>query len=498
MEKLGATRFHELGNGDDDVNIENDFVLWKKDLCVSICREFNLVASSLRTSGLRRRQRIVEYEKDSPKLQNQDVNSITRWRQQDEATAGVVDAKNPFMAKILTTKELHNQSGRSCLHVEIDVHGTLLNYQHGDHLGVYPENDPTLVHKLAALLKVDPNKVISIHPIEDKLGIQPMFGPCTVKSALAQFYDITSPCKRAQLKIFAQYATDDEEKRKLNKLASEDEEQKEKYNYNDYILNDIRNVVQILKEFKSVQVPLDHFLEVTPRMQPRYYSISSSPNKFSNTVHLTAVVLEYKAPTKKDIKGVTTNWLARNRADTEKGIHPRIPAFVRKSTFKLPNSVSTPIIMIGPGTGLAPFRGFLHECEYRRALPSNKDIPKGEIILFFGCRHKDQDYIYQEELENYLKEGLLTDLVVAFSRMSEQKVYVQHKMKEGDMPRKLWNLLESGAYFYVCGDARLMANDVQNTLCEIIMEQGGKTKEEAEKYIAQLHTDRRYIADVWS
>jgi len=496
MEKLGATRIHELGLGDDDVNIENDFLLWKKELLSAICKDFNLGLPTLGSTEVKRRQHMIEYEKEDPKLLNLDVNSILRWRQTDEAKHGTVDVKNPFLAKIVSSRELHKNSGRSCLHVELDSHGTLLSYQHGDHLGIFPENDPTLVHKLCALLKVDPNKVISIHPIEDKSGLQPLVGPCTVKAALGQFYDITSPCKRAQLRVFAQYANDEEEKKKLLKLASEDEVHQEEYN--NYILKQIRSVIQILKEFKSIQVPLEHFLEVTPRMQPRYYSISSSPNKFTNTVHLTAVVLEYESPIKRKIKGVATSWLSKNRPDLEKSLTPKIPAFIRKSNFKLPPSVSTPIIMVGPGTGLAPFRGFLQECEYRRSLPSNKDVPKGEVMLFFGCRHKDQDYIYQEELENHLKEGVLTDLIVAFSRMEEKKVYVQHKLKEENIAKKLWNLLENGAYFYVCGDARYMANDVQNALCEIIMEQGGKTKEEAEKYISLLQTNRRYIADVWS
>jgi len=153
--------------------------------------------------------------------------------------------------------------------------------------------------------------------------------------------------------------------------------------------------------------------------------------------------------------------------------------------------------MVGPGTGLAPFRGFIQECSYRRV--NNPSANPGELILFFGCRHPEKDYIYQEELEGHAAEGTLSRLVVAFSRVEEKKkVYVQDKMKEEDIPDQIWRLLESGAHFYICGDARLMARDVSETLLNIIMEKGSRSRQEAQKYVDELQNSQRHLSDVWS
>lgn len=495
MEELGAHRFYNLGEGDDDVNIENDFLIWKKGFGTAVCEEFGLPPpDKVSVADVTRRQKMIEYKENEEKVKNVDIKNISRWRVHDEKKQKIVDAKSPFLAKILKVLELHTpMSDRSCLHVEISTHGKLLTYQPGDHLGIYPQNDLTLVHKLAKLLNADLDKIISVHPIDDHSGRNAYFGPCTLKAALLQYYDITSPAKKSQLRVLAQYAEDEEEKKRLLKLSSEDPDDMEIYN--SYIVTDNRDITDCLKEFKSVKIPLDHFLEALPKMLPRYYSISSSPNVHPDSVHLTAVLVKYLTSTKREVLGVTTNWLTKNKPNPEEGIEPRIPAFIRKSNFKLPASLEVPIIMVGPGTGLAPFRGFVQERLYQ--LSKNKD-KKGDAILFFGCRHPEHDYIYQSQLETFHKEGALSDLVVAFSRHSDKKVYVQHKMVEGDMPSKIWKFLEAGGHFYVCGDARLMARDVSSTLTEIIMKHGNKTKEEAEAYIDNLQKTNRYMADVWS
>jgi len=151
--------------------------------------------------------------------------------------------------------------------------------------------------------------------------------------------------------------------------------------------------------------------------------------------------------------------------------------------------------MVGPGTGLAPFRAFIQEISCRR---SKQNQWKGEVILFFGCRNPDKDYIYKEELEAYHKEGIINQLIVAFSRTQEHKVYVQHKMSEKDTSEKIWKLLQANANFYVCGDARLMARDVQETLLNIISTQGNKTPEQAQEYLDHLQSHSRLLSDVWS
>jgi len=495
MEELGGKRIFPLGLGDDDVNIEKDFLSWKKDFGMEMCKEFGLVSpATLQISTSTRRQRLVTYEADDKSLVGKDLNAISRW-QSNEKPRLPPDSRHPYLAQILVTKELHSpKSERSCLHVEISTHDNALTYLPGDHLGIYPENDLTMVHKLAALLKADLNSIISLHPIEDEAGVNPIFGPCTLKAALSQYYDITSIVRKQLLKVLAHCAEDDDEKKRLLLLASEDPEHQELYDQ--FIVKDCRCPTEVLKEFPSLKIPLDRFLEILPKLQPRFYSISSSPNKNPSTVHLTAVVVDYVTPNKRDVRGVTTHWLAAHRPDPEKKLYPRIPAFIRKNAnFKLPTASTTPIIMVGPGTGLAPFRAFIQEISCRR---SKQNQWKGEVILFFGCRNPDKDYIYKEELEAYHKEGIINQLIVAFSRTQEHKVYVQHKMSEKDTSEKIWKLLQANANFYVCGDARLMARDVQETLLNIIATHGNKTPEQAQEYLDHLQSHSRLLSDVWS
>jgi len=439
-----------------------------------------------------RRQRMVIHQPNDIDIKGVPVELIARWRPTDEKPRFAPDQKFPYLATILETRELHSSiSERSCLHTEISTHSDILTYLPGDHLGLYPENDLTLVHKLASQIKADLQTIISIFPIDDIKGKNPILGPCTLKAALLQYYDITSIVKKPILKVLSQYAKDEEEKKKLLQLASEDPELQEFYEK--YIVHDCRCVTEIFKDFKSIQVPLDHFLEVLPKMQPRYYSISSSSNISPGRVSLTAVLVDYITPTKRQAKGVTTTWLSIHRNISD-GVIYKIPAFIRKSQFKLPPSTTIPIIMVGPGTGLAPFRGFIQERAYR----SKQGEKLGEALFFFGCRHPDKDFLYKQELEDHVAQGHITELILAFSRYTDQKVYVQHKMMETDMPSRIWNILCNGGHFYVCGDAAGMARDVHDTLQTIIATQGNKSREEAERYIEDLQTANRHQSDVWS
>jgi len=171
-----------------------------------------------------------------------------------------------------------------------------------------------------------------------------------------------------------------------------------------------------------------------------------------------------------------------------------IPVFIRRSMFKLPFKITSSIIMVGPGTGLAPFRGFLQE----RDLARKDGKPVGETILYTGFRNKAEDYLYGAELEEYEKEGTLTKLYIAFSRDQTEKIYVQNLMSRDENRKEMWRLLESGAYFYICGDAKNMARDVLAKLEEIISSEGSMSKERAQDYMKQLQNKGRYGADVWS
>jgi len=286
------------------------------------------------------------------------------------------------------------------------------------------------------------------------------------------------------LKALAEYASDEEHKAKLLLLSTaSDEGLKE---YSQFIQKDRKSIIDVLKHFDTCKPPTEYLLELLPRLQARYYSISSSPKIDSNVISITAVVTRYTLGDRV-IKGVCTNYLL------DKLVEAKSPVFVRKSTMRLPHRLSTPIIMIGPGTGLAPFRGFLQERSSQKQ--QGKEI--GEIDLYFGCRNPEHDYIYASELEIYKEDKVLSELNVAFSRLNgNKKVYVQNLL--WDNREHVWQMIESGAHIYVCGDARNMARDVQNTFHKILTDVGGKTDAEAQKLLHDMERQRRYQADVWS
>jgi len=259
--------------------------------------------------------------------------------------------------------------------------------------------------------------------------------------------------------------------------------------YQSYIKDQQRTILCVLNEFKSIRISFDHFLEIMPRLAPRYYSISSSLKEAPGRVHITAVVVNFVTTTARTHRGVCTNWLSRQVPTADKPIF--VPVFVEKANFRLPKEPSTPIIMVGPGTGLAPFRGFIQE--RKQVL---KEGARSEAILFFGCRSSKIDFIYEQELLKAKEDGILTELSVAFSREGQEKVYVQHKMRE--YMERIWSIInDKQGYFYVCGDARTMAKDVRQTVKDTIVKYGGKTEEQAEQYLVDMQKSGRYLTDVW-
>lgn len=211
-----------------------------------------------------------------------------------------------------------------------------------------------------------------------------------------------------------------------------------------------------------------------------------------NSVHICAVVVEYETKAGRINKGVATNWLRAKEPAGENGGRALVPMFVRKSQFRLPFKATTPVIMVGPGTGVAPFIGFIQERAWLRQ--QGKEV--GETLLYYGCRRSDEDYLYREELAQFHRDGALTQLNVAFSREQSHKVYVQHLLKRDR--EHLWKLIEGGAHIYVCGDARNMARDVQNTFYDIVAELGAMEHAQAVDYVKKLMTKGRYSLDVWS
>lgn len=338
--------------------------------------------------------------------------------------------------------------------------------------------------------------------VEDAQKKTPFPCPCSYRTALTYYLDLTSVPNTQILKDLAQYATDENEKALLTLMGSYSDEGRVKYK--EWVIDSCRSIIAILEDLSSLKPPLDYLCELLPRLHPRYYSISSSPKVHPTSVHITAVIVHYETPTKRIAKGVATNCFrelfmkhqamgsAQHSHESHCHVPGHFPIYIRKSTFRLPFKFQTPIIMIGPGTGLAPFRGFIQERHFYKT----QGKPVGETVLYYGCRNRAEDYLYEEELKHFVDEKVL-ELHVAFSRDQEEKIYVTHLLKQ--QGERIWKLIkEDNASIYVCGDAKNMARDVHSILVNIAQTYGELSAEKAATFVKELTQKGRYSQDVWS
>lgn len=480
LAELGGIRIHPLGLGDDDGNIEEDFITWKDLMWNSVCEHYNL--ESLGEEVVTRQFELIEHKETPEKVYTGEPSRYGSLANQRPPH----DAKNPFLAPIVAHRELYKGS-RSCMHIEVDIEGSKMRYESGDHIAVYPENNDQLIDTLGQLLNVNLDTVFSLKNNDAESSKKHPFPcPTTYRCALKHYVDITSLPRTHVLKALADYASDEVDKQLLLLLSSSTEDGKSKYN--EWIIKQSRSIVHLLQDLPSVKPKIDHLLELLPRLQVRYYSISSSAKLYPHTVSMTAVLIDYTTTRDRRVQGVATSYMARTKETGQ-----RLSVFIRKSTFKLPTKSELPIIMIGPGTGFAPFRGFLQERKWQK----DQSRTVGDTILYYGCRKRDEDYLYREELEEYEKNGTLTKLYVAFSRDQAEKVYVTHLLKQNQ--EEIWDVIgKRNGHLYICGDARSMAKDVRDIVIEVIEKFGEKSKSDAEAFLKKMELQKRYSADVWS
>ncbi|KAH7637560.1 nadph--cytochrome p450 reductase-like [Dermatophagoides farinae] len=487
LDNLGAERVFQLGLGDDDGNIEEDFITWKEKFWMCICEKFGVERSG---EDFNTRQYDLILHEDLPpeKVFTGEVVRLGSYRNQKPP----FDQKNPFLAPITVNRELY-KGPRSCMHIEIDIRNSKLRYEAGDHVAIYPQNDTKLVERIGQLLNADLNTVFTLKNLdEDSSKKHPFPCPTTYRTALTYYLDITSTPRTHVLKEIAEYCSDEKEKELLKTMTMPTEQGKALYS--EWIINNCRSIVHVLEDMPSCKPPIDHLIEFLQKLQPRYYSISSSPKHYLDSIHITAVVVKYETKTSRINKGVATCWMQENKQVLPDQPAPIVPIFIRKSQFRLPSKPQTPVIMIGPGTGLAPFRGFLQE---RHHMLEQQNKPLGDTILYFGCRKRSQDFLYEEELNDYLEKKVITKLYLAFSRDQDKKVYVTHLLKQN--MQETWQVIgEQNGHIYICGDARTMAREVKEIILETIQTYGNKTQKEAEDFLKRMESQKRYSADVWS
>ncbi|XP_073673826.1 P450 (cytochrome) oxidoreductase b isoform X1 [Garra rufa] len=486
MAELGAQRIFDLGMGDDDGNLEDDFVSWREQFWPAVCEHFGVEATG-EESSIRQYELKVHTDLNMNKIYTGELGRLKSFENQKPP----FDSKNPFLAPVTVNRKLNEAGDRHLMHLELDITGSKIRYESGDHVAVYPMNDSNIVNRIGDLLSVDLDTVISLNNLDEESNKKHPFPcPTTYRTALTHYLDITNSPRTNVLYELAQYATDPKDQENMRKMASSSPEGKALYQ--SWVLDSCRNILAILEDLPSLRPPIDHLCELLPRLQARYYSIASSSKVYPDSIHICAVVVEYKTKTDRVNKGVATNWL-KNKMPTDNGHKATVPMYIRKSQFRLPFKSTNPVIMIGPGTGIAPFMGFIQERKWLKE--QGKEV--GDTVLYYGCRYKNEDFLYQEELQEFEKNGFLTALNVAFSRDQAEKVYVQHLLKKNK--EEVWRLVHTdNAHIYICGDARNMARDVQNAFYEIAEELGGMSRTQAIDYIKKLMTKGRYSQDVWS
>ena len=428
--ELGATRLFERVDADLDYSATAE--QWIRDI-VAIIKEKAAQASPV-------------------------VQSIATATTALVAKESQYNKANPFPATLITNQKITGrQSDKDVRHLEFDLAGSDLHYQAGDALGVWFDNDPQLVDEILSLAQIDPTTEVTI---ERKTQ--------TISTALLSHLELTQNTP-AFVKGYAALANNEQ----LNDLVADNQALQE--------LVQRTPIVDVLHKFPA-KLTAEQLVSLLRPLTPRLYSISSSPAEVGEEVHLTVGVVRFEHEGRAR-SGAASSFLA-DRVEEDGAVR----VFVEHNdNFRLPNDMTKPIIMVGSGTGVAPFRAFMQQ---RVA-----DEANGKNWLIFGNPHFASDFLYQTEWQQFAKEGFLHKYDFAWSRDQEKKIYVQDKIRENSTA--LWQWLQEGAYFYVCGDAARMAKDVEQALLEVIAKEGNLSPDEAEDYLNELREEKRYQRDVY-
>lgn len=468
LEELGATQIMKCGEGDASGDLDGDFHAWSDALWPVLNKSLSLDIDMLdvATAEPLYKVEIAESVMANP----------------------VANLAHAVPMTILENRELQNHSGkhaseRSTRHIEIALPEGM-DYQPGDHLCVVPVNSQEIVDRAMARFGYDKNTYVRVNVSGGRRSPFPNGSTFSVKRLAEVYGEPQAVASRKDMAVLARYTQCPKTKPIFEALAAAPKDSEDRY-WNEVYLKR-RSVLDLLEEHPACELPFAVFMEMIPWIAPRYYSISSAPSQKPGQCAITVAIVEGPARSENGIyRGVCSNFLSNAE------VGDTIQAVIKPPTsdFRLPSDVSRPIIMIGPGTGVAPFRAFLQD----RHLQKEKTL--GDAMLFFGCRHPKQDFIYEDELKQAVDDGLV-ELHSAFSRLSKERVYVQDLVrKQGE---KVWKLIERGAVIYVCGDGASMEPDVKQTLTALYAEEKDVSLEIAVNWMVQMAKDGRYVLDVWA
>ncbi|XP_042203496.1 NADPH-dependent diflavin oxidoreductase 1-like isoform X1 [Homarus americanus] len=481
---LGGQPILKLGLGDDQHDLGPDFVIdpWLKSWWSLVLELHPLPEGRKPLSAsvlLPPKYKVKIFNADASKYDHVQDNCVS-------GSQGEACAASPCSAKITMNRRVTSSDFFQDVRlIEFDITGIKTKHKPGDVLVVQPQNLEEHVDEFISLLDLDPDELFYLESNDPNVSLPPaavLPRPCTMRECVQKYFDILAIPKRYFFELLALFTKDENEKEKFQEFSSA-EGQQDLY---DYCNRPKRSIMEVLADFPHTRhnIPLEYLFDLLPSIKPRSYSIASSSLALPNIAQLLVAVVNYRTVLKRPRLGLCTNWLARQ------SVGNRVPVWIKPGTLTFPSLTSgavPPVVMIGPGTGCAPFRAYIQE---RVASGHHKDI-----IMIFGCRNKDKDYFFKEEWEALAKEQKL-ELYCAFSRDQEDKIYVQHKMREN--ASKLWTLIGTQrAMIYFAGNAKRVPIDVYEALTYICEKGRGQGTQDAEQYMKK-DVEKRYQTETWA
>jgi sulfite reductase alpha subunit-like flavoprotein len=500
--QLGAVEFCARGLADDqDTNgVDDTLVPWMDSMLTSLLKQWPLPSHmpAIPADALPpARYHVTCVASDLSEYQNAINNRIDHSQPYTEW--------NPFMARVLENRRLTSEDNEQDIrHISFDISETpkenrSLNYSPGDVLALWSKNDHEKVMQMLKIWNIEPDQFLRITKVdEDAPDIHVPTIVCG-SDINVRAYDLFEQClaingvpKRYFFELLSKFAEDEEEKDQLQWFGSVSGAS----DFNRYCYRERRTFLEVMTDFKKTRPPLDYLLDLIPPILPRFFSISSSQLRFPTQVHITVSIVKFTTPYKKVRYGMCSSWLSR-LTNVQKGIH--VPIWIRRGTLKFP-PVEASVILVGPGTGMAPFRSLIQQ-RMMEAYKNNKLV--GPTLFFFGNRYAKRDYLYQEEWDAYISNKQLAEkmpfqVITAFSRDQPHKIYVQHRIRQNT--GLVWDMIQNkGAFIYIAGNAKQMPTDVWNAFQFVVEQESGVANSEvARQYLTRLEKMRRYQQETWS